>query len=397
MKYSNMQETKTSTSTEYHTPMTREVKSIRELQEMIALGQPLVNLAFQNMDLTSLTDTLINSGIRESLFLGCLLENRAACRLQRENYIFPIMDLPYPIYPNRLYSAEDLYENYVRTDPDSFYDTTDQKIYRHFIHTGKYTTDIKESLARSLHDQSITSSLEDFIIQYDPLSLIAVMGGHQMSRRSSQYRQIVFLSKYLTEKGKLMLSGGGPGAMEATHVGAWLAGQTECTVLEVLKILGTAPDFEHENWLNTAFYILENFEGGDMPSLGIPTWLYGHEPPTPFATHIAKYFTNSIREEGLLALAKGGVIFTPGSAGTSQEVFQEVTQNHYLTLGIASPMIFFDSHFWTEEWPVYPVLEKLHKENKLQHLDLGIYDQVGHIVAHLNRFYDRFKNENSTV
>src|SRR5690625_4798635 len=99
MKYSNMQETKTSTSTEYHTPMTREVKSIRELQEMIALGQPLVNLAFQNMDLTSLTDTLINSGIRESLFLGCLLENRAACRLQRENYIFPIMDLPYPIYP----------------------------------------------------------------------------------------------------------------------------------------------------------------------------------------------------------------------------------------------------------------------------------------------------------
>src|SRR5690625_6267727 len=71
-----------------------------------------------------------------------------------------------------------------------------------------------------------------------------------------------------------------------------------------------------------------------------------------------KYFTNSIREEGLLALAKGGVIFTPGSAGTSQEVFQEVTQNHYLTLGIASPMIFFDSHFWTEEWPVYPVDRK---------------------------------------
>src|SRR5690625_7514128 len=86
------------------------------------------------------------------------------------------------------------------------------------------------------------------------------MGGHQMSRRSSQYRQIVFRSKYLTEKGKLMLSGGGPGAMEATHVGAWLAGQTECTVLEVLKILGTEHDFEHENWLNKTFYILEKFE-----------------------------------------------------------------------------------------------------------------------------------------
>ena len=31
--------------------------------------------------------------------------------------------------------------------------------------------------------------------------------------------------------------------------------------------------------------------------LGIPTWLYGHEPTTPFARVIAKYFQNSIREK----------------------------------------------------------------------------------------------------
>src|SRR5699024_6853660 len=151
--------------------------------------------------------------------------------------------------------------------------------------------------------------------------------GHQMSRRSPQYRQILFLSKYLTERGKLMLSGGGPGAMEATHVGAWMAGQTECMVLEVLRVLGTAPAFQHKNWLNTAFYVLENFEGCVKSSLGMPTWIYGHAPPTPFESHIAQYYTNSIREEGLLALAKGGLIFTPGSAGTNQEVFQDVTQN----------------------------------------------------------------------
>lgn len=369
--------------------ITREVRSISELKEMIALGQPLINLAFQNMDLREMTDLLIDCGIRESLFLGCDLKNQAACRLQRDNYIFPQMNLPYQTYPNKLYTAGDLYENYSRNQPESFDSTTDQKIYRHFLRTGKYTTDIKESLARSLHDQSITSALGDFIIQYDPFSVIAIMGGHQMSRRSSQYRNILFLSKFLTERGKLMLSGGGPGAMEATHVGAWLAGQTECTVLEVLKILGTAPDFKHKNWLNTAFYVLENFEGGEKSSLGIPTWLYGHEPPTPFATHIAKYFTNSLREEGLLALAKGGVVFTPGSAGTSQEVFQEVTQNHYLTLGVASPMIFYDRLFWTREWPVYPVLEQLSKQGKLQHLDLGLYDRVGDVVAHLNRFHDQ--------
>ena len=61
-------------------------------------------------------------------------------------------------------------------------------------------------------------------------------------------------------------------------------------------------------------------------SLGIPTWLYGHEPSTPFATHIAKYFVNSVREDTILTVAYGGIIFTPGSAGTLQEIFQEAVQ-----------------------------------------------------------------------
>lgn len=369
--------------------MTREIKSLEELGEILATGEPLVDLALQNLDLTDFSERLIRSGIRESLFLGCTLADHAICRLHDKNYIFPQMNLPYKTYPNHLYTPEELYENFDRNDPESYHDTTDQRIYRHFIEHGKYTTDIRESLARSLHDQSISSALEDFIIHYDPLSVIAIMGGHQMSRKDREYRHIVFMSKYLTERGKLMMSGGGPGAMEATHVRAWLAGQPDRMVLQVLNILGAAPHFEHPEWLSTAFYVLENFPGGEKPSLGIPTWLYGHEPPTPFASHIAKYFTNSIREEGLLALAKGGIVFTPGSAGTSQEIFQEVTQNHYLTVDFSSPMVFFNRAFWTRDWPVYPVLYQLHNQEKLQNLDLGIYDEVGEIIDHLEDFYTR--------
>ncbi len=93
--------------------------------------------------------------------------------------------------------------------------------------------------------------------------------------------------------------------------------------------------------------------------IGIPTWLYGHEPPTPFASQIAKYFANSVREEGLLALAKGGVIYAPGSAGTFQEIFQDATQNHYKSYLIASPMIFLNSYFWGIDKPVYPLLKQL--------------------------------------
>lgn len=368
---------------------TREIKTISEFLELLQQDEPLINLAFHNLDLTEFSRQLMESDIRDSLFLGCELGGQVVCKLQDHNYIFPKLDLPYKVYPNHLYTPEELYSNFTPDDPASYENTMDQRIYRHFLKTGKYSSDLKESLARSLHDQSITNALEDLLILYDPKSVIAVMGGHQMPRTSPQYRKIVLLAQHLTEQGKLMLSGGGPGAMEATHVGAWLAGKTQNTVLQVLDILGTAPEYHHERWLSTAFEVLNTFEGGEKPSLGIPTWLYGHEPPTPFASHIAKYFTNSIREEGLLALAKGGIVFTPGRAGTMQEVFQEVTQNHYLTLDYASPMVFMDRAFWTRDWPVYPILYKLSVEDKLHHLDLGLYDELGDIIDHLFRFYDQ--------
>jgi len=90
----------------------------------------------------------------------------------------------------------------------------------------------------------------------------------------------------------------------------------------------------------------------------VPTWLYD-EPPTPFASGIAKYFSNSLREESLVTIALGGIIFTRGSVGTIQEVFQDVAQNHAETLGMISPMIFFGSDFWTKERPIYPIIKEL--------------------------------------
>lgn len=59
-------------------------------------------------------------------------------------------------------------------------------------------------------------------------------------------------------------------------------------------------------WYSSAIE-LSRATSASKPSLAIPTWHYGHEPPTPFATHIGKYFQNSIREDGLLAVAKHGM------------------------------------------------------------------------------------------
>ena len=62
---------------------------------------------------------------------------------------------------------------------------------------------------------------------------------------------------------------------------------------------------------------------------------------------------------GLLAIATRGVVFAPGSAGTTQEVFQDATQNHYDVFGVVSPMVFLDEKFWTDTLPAEPLLRKL--------------------------------------
>ena len=212
------------------------------------------------------------------------------------------------------------------------------------------------------------------------------MGGHSKRRNTPTYRSIVLLSKELTEKGSLMVTGGGPGVMEATHLGAWMAGRTIEEVDEALSILAKAPGFKDEGWLQTAFEVIKRFPQEKYHSLGIPTWLYGHEPSAAFATDIAKYFDNSIREDTILTVAFGGIVFTPGSAGTMQEVFQEAVQNHYLSFGYASPMVFLGRKFWTEEIPVYPFLEKMMEEGKYKNLRLFLTDSEHEVVEELLKF-----------
>ena len=174
--------------------------------------------------------------------------------------------------------------------------------------------------------------------------------------------------------------------MEATHLGAWMAGRSTEEVDDALKLMAVAPSYKDAKWLSTAWLVIKLYPQKQYHSLGIPTWLYGHEPSTPFATHIAKFFENSIREDDILTLAYGGIIYTPGSAGTLQEIFQDAVQNHYLSLGLSSPMIFMGRKFWTEEMPIYPLLESLAETGKYQNLLLSISDDIDEIVEELMRF-----------
>ena len=299
----------------------------------------------------------------------------------------PKLGKPFSTYPKGLYTSKILYEGYDYHDESTFETCYDTKVYKHYVNQGKQGHAVRETLARALHDHFISHALQNMLSLYDEKDVIGIMGGHALSRKEPGYRQIVFLSKKLTEMGKLMVTGGGPGAMEATHLGAWMAGRSEAEVNEAVDMLMPSPTYKDEGWLCRSFEVMERFpRQTEYRSLAIPTWYYGHEPTAPFATDIAKYFDNSVREDGIVTIAKGGIIYTPGSAGTMQEIFQDAGQNHYESVGYASPMIFLGKEYYSHYMPAYTLLKDLSDRGVFKNMILTISDDNDEIIDAIVRF-----------
>ena len=302
------------------------------------------------------------------------------------------MGLPFDTYPRKLYDSKMLYEGYDYHNEATFATCHDSLVYQHYIKQGKRGHTVRETLARALHDHFITYELYKLLDCYDEKMVIGVMGGHARRRDDPMYRQIVYLSKKLTEMGRLMVTGGGPGAMEAAHLGAYMAGRTDSEVEEALSMLVPSPTYKDEGWLCRSFEVMERFPlTSDYHSLAIPTYFYGHEPTAPFATDIAKYFDNSVREDGIVTVAKGGIIYTPGSAGTMQEIFQDAGQNHYETEGFASPMIFMGKDYYTHYMPAYSLLKDLSDRGIFKNMLLTISDDNEEIIEAIVNFYENSK------
>ena len=295
--------------------------------------------------------------------------------------------VPYDVSLNKLYSAESLYAGYDYECPETFDTCHDSKVYKHYLKLGKSTDNMIESLARSLHDYNINHCMHEFLKGFPEKRVVAIMGGHALKRTDPMYLQIAQISKDLTEKEFLMVSGGGPGAMEATHLGAWLAGYNDEILKTSVDSMKLSPTYKDDGWLASAFKVMNIYPRKEQYfSLGVPTWLYGHEPSTPFASHIAKLFENSIREDSILTIAYGGIIYTPGSAGTMQEIFQDAVQNHYLSFDYSSPMVFLGKKFWTEEVPVYTMLQEFCQKGIYKNLLLSISDNNQDIEAVFEEF-----------
>lgn len=375
--------------------MYKEINTTDELRELLVKGGIYNRIAFQDVDFRPMCDIIQECWFSECIFLGGKGISHIRPRTDDKCLIFPsFCDMPFNTFRNSLYTPQDLYSGYRLGEPDSYSESFDSIVYNHYLNAGKLSTGIRETLARFLHDHAMNDAMNDFLESFDEKAIVGIMGGHGLLRTEDMYLKVALISKKLTEAGCLMVSGGGPGAMEATHLGAWFAGKDEKDLETAVKMLSKAPSYKDKLWLETSFRVMEKFPSPKFISLGVPTWLYGHEPATPFATHIAKYFNNSMREDNIITIAKGGIIYSPGSAGTMQEIFQDAVQNHYLSFGYSSPMIFLGNEFWTDEMPVYRLMEHLVEKGKYKNLMLSITDSIENIIETIITFKSKPKSSN---
>lgn len=359
-----------------------DLESLDEFDGHLGATGSLAGVVVQSIDLTHRSAALRDAHVAGAHFLGCTLRPADASFLVRAGALVfpPVPDLPFDPYRPTLYTADELYRGL-----DGGYPATlDARIFawsQQQLRPGELGAD----LAVTLHDHAISEALAESVAGIDPRRIVGIMGGHAQHRGSRAYRASAQLAHHLADDSVVVLSGGGPGAMEAANLGAAFTGTGDelDTVIDTLAVaVARAQDLT--SWARSAQQVRAT-QPCTRFSLGIPTWFYGHEPPNLFATGIAKYFTNALREDTLLRLCRGGLVFMPGAAGTVQEVFQAVTPNFYARAGEPTvPLVMVGVQFWTTEVPAWPLLQAL-ADGRGMAASVHLVDTVDEVFAALGR------------
>lgn len=390
-----------------------EIETRADLDRHLAAGT-LAGKTVQGLRLDLDPPDLTSVDLGDTLFVGCRFASRevAAELIRRGAFVVPpFVTLPYSTQPPQLYTADDLAAGFAEGGFDAM---CDSRVYQHFRAHGGATPEVREALTQRLHDHGIDNALAGtiraWVAEHGPESVVGVMGGHAVLRGAPAYRQTAVLGWELARAGRLVITGGGPGVMEAANLGAYLSRHPAEALQAAIDELATAPDFhEPDPYTAVALRVRQRYappspdgglpraraandqarttggpdgttaaprptvgDGRGLPGsageahdwarqggLSIPTWLYGHEPANLFAGRIAKYFSNAIREDTILRLARGGIVFAPGGAGTVQEVFQAATKTYYCTDGASGAYVFLGREFWTSTLPVATLLRPL--------------------------------------
>jgi predicted Rossmann-fold nucleotide-binding protein len=404
-------------------------KDLRSLDDLRAFLRttdpewPKVNLLGLDLRAHVLDDAMLKQQFdRGTAFLGCPMSPSLARKAVSSGaLVIPARpSLPFNAFRSELYRADELLRGYAPQDPESYLKTPDWQCYLAAMdkvsRQKRADLGIDDMVFFRQHDLAIEDALDEYLNPSGgaPASgkrVVGIMGGHDRERleksggEDAPYMKVALLARSLAREGFTIATGGGPGAMEASNLGAWFASRKESELREAVRLLERVPkvrprapgssDWNSGEWLGPAFEVMEKFprdkKDPRTESVGVPTWFYGHEPPNPFASHIAKFFENALREEGVLAIATDGVIFAEGNAGTVQEIFQDACQNYYETRGPAAPMVLLGVDYWnldpargsgSNAKPVWPLLRKLGEEKGFANL-LRLTDDLDEIVRFL--------------
>ncbi|MGB3828386.1 MAG: Rossmann fold nucleotide-binding protein [Ornithinimicrobium sp.] len=342
---------------------------------------PLAGARLQGLDLHEHEETLLQRrNLRGLIVLGGQLSARLEQHQRRHGAVIFPSDPTVPVLPYRgsLYTPHELYVG-LRTD--GYAGTVDARAYA-WSRDASIQHDAYVSVLRAIHDDAMSDALEALLAER---SVVGVMGGHALRRGTDHFAEASHLGHQLARSGHVVLTGGGPGAMEAANLGAWAP---DPDALErALARLASVPTFaDHvEAWADLAFQIRsttasEQLDGDraepqPVRSVGIPTWHFGHEPPNVFAQRIAKFFSNPLREGLLLDCSTAGLVVLPGAAGTVQEIFQMVTKLYYETVDLPRPLILVGRKHWTDDLPVWPLLRAL-GEDRAMGANLHLVDET---------------------
>ena len=318
--------------------------------------------------------------LKDCVFLGCQVAPALSAWAANEKaLVVPTKPgLTFDPFECSLYSPDDLYDRFDPTDPVASYaQCRDSLIYQAFKATS--AQDFDDVLFQRIHDWSIGVALDEVLTGEVGKNAVGIMGSHGELRSSAYYAELAHLALDIRLAGRMVITGGGPGAMEAGNLGAYAAGfaDPQAALTTALAILATTDPAVDGDWFAKGFEAKQAMGTPMSPemsrSVAIPTWSYGYEPPNMFATDICKYFQNNVREDGLLTVCMGGIVYARGNGGTVQEIFQDACQNYYRTGGFKSAMILYGVGYWNppamnfnsstdHNKDAYSLLHKLAKE-----------------------------------
>jgi predicted Rossmann-fold nucleotide-binding protein len=252
-------------------------------------------------------------------------------------------DMLYSAGRDSLYTVDELMAGYRSDAPMQ---SLDARIATHVAASGIPPADVVEAIAQVVHDQGVDQAMRAYVAASVAKGrhVAGVMGGSSTPRDAPAYRLAAETAKALSEAGFLVATGGGLGIMEAGNLGAYFAGHPREELDAAIDELKRRPIYSgHEaQYIDSARAITARRPPGS-PSLAVATWRFADEPISQFATHIAKLFQNSVREDGLLSIADAGVTYFAGGFGTLREIFQDLAQNDFAAPPHQMPMVFVDT------------------------------------------------------